>query len=302
MLQLTAGTFTQHEFTSEHGSRLYWLYTPSSYDAQQPVPLVVMLHGCTQDGQDSARGSRLNEHAERLGFIVVYPEQPQSANPLKCWNWFDAKHQSRDAGEPALLAGITREVLGKYRIDPHRVFLAGMSAGAAMANIVAISYPELFAAVGLHAGMEYKAATTVLNARIAMNKGGPDPVQQGELAFAAMGERARFFPVFIANGEQDQSVPPLHVKQLATQWRTIHGMIGVEYHESVTEDHDAGDPGYSYTTTKALGKDGRVLLQTVLVSNLGHALSGGSADGSYTDPKGPDMIAHMVRFLFDVVK
>ena len=296
------GSFTRHEFVSEYGSRSYWVYVPSSYDAKQSMPLVVMLHGCTQDGPDLARGSRLNDHAERRGFIVVYPEQPQSANPLKCWNWFDARHQQRAAGEPAILAGITKQVLEQYRIDTGRVFLGGISAGAAMANIVAVDYPELFAALALHAGIEYKAALTVLNARLAMSKGGPDPVRQGQLAFAAMAEHARFFPVFLANGEQDQSVPPLHVKQLAAQWLATYDLLGLKPAQSVVAEHHAVAPAYSYTVSKTYAEDGRLLTQTMLVSQLGHALSGGSPEGTYTDPNGPDAIAEMLGFFFAAVK
>lgn len=266
ILQLQSG-FTRHEFTSAEGTRAYWLYVPSAYNAKQSLPAIVMLHGCTQDGQDIARGSRLNDHAERHGFIVVYPEQPQSANPLKCWNWFDAKHQEREKGEPAIIAGITKEVLSKYNVDAGRVYLTGMSAGAAMANIVAVTYPELIAGLGLHAGIEYKATNTVLNARIVMNKGGPDPVAQGKLALMAMAERKRFFPVFIVNGEADQSVPPLHAKQLETQWRTIHELLGA-----------------------------KPAVRTVVIPGLGHALSGGSPDGTFTDPNGPDAVSDMLRF------
>lgn len=266
ILQLQS-SFTRHEFTSAEGMRAYWLYVPSAYDAKQSLPAIVMLHGCTQDGQDIARGSRLNEHAEKHGFIVVYPEQPQSANPLKCWNWFDVKHQERDKGEPAIIAGIIHGVLSKYNVDAKRVYLAGLSAGAAMANIVAIAYPELVAGLGLHAGIEYKATNTVLNARIVMNKGGPDPVQQGKLAFAAMGERKWAFPVLIVNGEADQSVPPLHAKQLETQWQTIHQLM-----------------------------DAKPSVRAVVVPGLGHALSGGSPAGTFTDPNGPDAISDMLRF------
>lgn len=295
MLQL-AGSFTRHEFASEYGARSYWLYVPASYDSSKPVPAVVMLHGCTQDANDIARGSRLNEHAERQGFLVVYPEQPQSANPLKCWNWFDAKHQERSTGEPAIIAGIVKEVLSRHHADSNRVLLAGISAGAAMANIVAVTYPELVAGLGLHAGIEFKAARTVLNARIVMSKGGPDPAVQGRLAFDAMGERARFFPVFIANGEQDQAVPPLHVKQLATQWLTTYEAMGVKQGRTVSAARVAVPPGYGYAVEQVYAEDGRLMIHTMLVSQLGHALSGGSPDGSFSDPNGPDAIGEMLRF------
>lgn len=267
------GTFTQHDFHSEAGTRKYWLYVPASYDGTKAVPLVVMLHGCTQDASDLARGTRMNERAEEQGFIVVYPEQPATYNPLKCWNWFDAKHQAREAGEPAIVAGITRRVTETHSIDTAQVFLAGISAGAAMANIVAVTYPELFASVALHSGIEYKSATSVLDARRAMTEGGADPVALGKLAHAAMGDRARIIPVIIINGGQDKSVPPLHAHQLEVQWRTIAELQG-------------GEP----------------VVKTIIVEPLGHAWSGGSADGTYTDPNGPDATREILSFFFPLLK
>jgi poly(hydroxyalkanoate) depolymerase family esterase len=270
MLVALLGTFTMHDFQSEAGARKYWLYVPSSYDAAKPLPLVVMLHGCTQDANDLARGTRMNERAEAQGFIVVYPEQPVANNPIKCWNWFDARQQTREAGEPAIIAGITNQVLKSHSIDAKRVYLGGISAGAAMANIVAIAYPELFTALALHSGLEYKAASSMFDARKAMLEGGPDPVAQGEAAFAVMGERARAIPVIIFNGAKDASVPPLHATQLEVQWQTINKLAG----------------------TKAV-------VEKVIYPDVGHAWSGGSAEGTYTDPKGPDATAAMLQFFFE---
>jgi poly(hydroxyalkanoate) depolymerase family esterase len=295
------GSFTQHTFTNSAGSRNYWLYVPSSYDGSKSVPLVVMLHGCTQDANDSARGTRLNDRAEADGFIAVYPEQPASANPLKCWNWFDAQHQARDTGEPAIIAGMTRQVIVDHRIDAKRVFLGGISAGAAMANLVAINHPELFAALALHSGIEFKAATSVLVARKAMNEGGPDPVTQGKAAHAAMGANARIIPVLIMQGALDKSVPPLHTEQLSRQWLTIDEMIG---HPAGPADSTKAESaaGYHYTRSAFRAADKRVLVETIVVHEMGHAWSGGSAAGTFTDPKGPDATAEMIRFFFAAVK
>ena len=269
MLQLPPGTFTQHDFQSEAGARKYWLYVPASYDRAKPAPLVVMLHGCTQDANDFARGTRMNQRAEEEGFIVVYPEQGAVNNPLKCWNWFDAGHQERGNGEPAIIAGITRAVGANYAIDSTRVFMAGISAGAAMANIVAVTYPELFAAVALHSGIEYKSATSVLDARKAMMEGSADSTAPGKLAFAAMGERARAIPVLIINGGQDKSVPVLHARQLEQQWRTMAALAGAQ-----------------------------AVIETLIVEPLGHAWSGGSPEGTYTDANGPDATSAILKFFF----
>ncbi|MGQ0560521.1 MAG: extracellular catalytic domain type 1 short-chain-length polyhydroxyalkanoate depolymerase, partial [Gemmatimonadota bacterium] len=245
------GSFTEHTFTSDAGSREYWLYVPSSYDGAQPVPLVVMLHGCTQDAPDIARGTRLNQHAERHGFIVVYPEQ-DAENPGRCWNWFEAGHQTRGAGEPAIIAGITRAVLQSHRVDAARVFMAGISAGAAMANVVAVTHPELYAALALHSGIGFKASETLAAARRAMAEGGPDPVTQGRLAHEAMGARARMIPVLVMHGLKDAVVPPLHAAQLEQQWLTIARRIGVPIGESdsnLTIEND-------YAVTRAMTLDG----------------------------------------------
>lgn len=296
------GSFTKHEFVSDAGTRAYWLYVPSSYNAEKPAALIVMLHGCTQDARDIARGSRLNEHAEQQGFIVLYPEQAPAANLMKCWNWFDAKHQERGAGEPAIIAGMVEQVAGMHRIDAARVFLAGISAGAAMANLLAVSYPELFAAIALHAGIEYKAAKHVVNARAAMGNGGPDPVTQGNLAYAAMGERARFMPLFIVSGKKDTAVPPLHAEQIAKQWLTTFERLGLEAARTVVSVNDAVAPAHSYSVEQIYAQDGRLMVQTTMIEQMGHALSGGSAEGTFTDPNGPDSIAEMLRFFHAAVK
>ena len=301
LASLQVGSFTAHTYTSDVGSRQYWLYVPSSYDGTKPMPLVVMLHGCTQDAHDSARGTRLNERAEADGFMVVYPEQPAAANPLKCWNWFDAQHQSRETGEPAIIAGITREVTSTRRVDNKQVFLGGMSAGAAMANIVAINHPELFTALALHSGIAFKAATSVLEARKAMNEGGPDPAEQGKVAHAAMGDRARVIPVLIVQGAQDKSVPPLHTAQLAKQWLTIDEALGAGATAPETTRAQSAS-GYHFSREVFSDAQKRVLVETIVVDELAHAWSGGSADGTFTDPKGPDATAAMLRFFFQSVK
>ena len=301
MILALQGAFTKHTFTSDAGARDYWLYVPSSYNESKAVPLVVMLHGCTQDANDSARGTRLNQRAEGEGFIVVYPEQPAAANPLKCWNWFDEKHQARDAGEPAIVAGIVKQIMSDKKIDSRRVFLAGISAGAAMANIVAIHYPELFAALALHSGIEYRATTSVLNARKVMNEGGPDPAEQGKAAYAAMGKSARVIPVLIMQGALDKSVPPLHTEQLRTQWLTTHGLIGAKAGDTESSKAES-TAGYHYTRTTARSADKRVLVETIVVDELGHAWSGGSSEGTFTDPRGPDATDEMLRFFKAAVK
>lgn len=293
LMAMLIGSFTEHTFKSEAGERQYWLYVPATHAPAKPAALIVMLHGCTQDGPDIARGTRLNEWADREGFIVVYPQQSATVQAQKCWNWFNPQHQGRDAGEPAIIAGITREVMKHHSIDTSRVFLSGISAGAAMAGLVAAAYPELYSALALHSGPEFLAATNVGDALKVMKAGGPDPAGQGTLAFKAMAERARTMPVIVFHGAKDAIVMPVNGEQAARQW-------------VATNDHaDDGSAngslkletsrGQGYEKTVAAGK-GRARIEYWLIDELGHAWSGGSPSGSYTDPNRLDATAEMIRF------
>jgi esterase, PHB depolymerase family len=177
----TSGQFLTREIATSSGPRRYKLYIPSSYDGKKALPLVVVLHGCTQDPDIAARGTRFNQAAEQSKVFVAYPEQPAAANGLKCWNWFDAAHQKRNEGEPALIAAITRQVMSDLKVDSHRVYIAGLSAGAAMALTVAYAYGDLYAAAGLHSGIAYGVATSTPQAIRRMGVGAADPADYGAL-------------------------------------------------------------------------------------------------------------------------
>jgi poly(hydroxyalkanoate) depolymerase family esterase len=180
------GSWVSGTVKNSFGSRDYKLWTSSGYRKDKPVPLVLMLHGCMQKAEDLAAISGMNALADEKNFLAVYPEQVAAANPLSCWNWFDAKHQARDEGEPALIAAVIQDIRSAYNIDARSVYVVGISAGGAMAVVMAANYPELFAGVGVIAGEEYKAATTVEAGLASMKMGGPDPNQQGLLAYQAM--------------------------------------------------------------------------------------------------------------------
>ena len=185
------GTWASGTVKNSSGTLDYKLWAPSDYRKDKPVPLVLMLHGCMQKAEDLASISGMNDLADKNNFLVVYPEQTVAANPLRCWNWFDLKHQSRDAGEPSLIAAVVSDVRSSYSIDSKRVYAVGISAGGAMAVVMVAAYPETFAGLGVIAGTEYKAATTVQAGLAAMKQGGPDPNQQGLLAFPGNSEKSR---------------------------------------------------------------------------------------------------------------
>ena len=274
-----AGQFVADSF----GGRDYKLYVPSSYSGQ-PLPLVLMLHGCTQDPDQFATGTKMNDVAEAHGFFALYPDEPASAQALKCWQWFDPAHQMRGSGEPAELVALVDHVAEKYAVDGTRTYAAGLSAGAAMTVVLGATYPDRFSAIGVAAGLEYAAATSLASASTAQLDGGPDPAAQGKLAAMAMAGGARPVRVLVFHGTSDAIVAPVNGDQVATQWRDTDALLGAPVPmsaDSTTMDTIPG--GRSYTTTR-WGQ----WVQKVAVDGMGHAWSGGDASGSYTDPEGPN--------------
>ena len=267
--------FLAGSHTGAAGTRAYKLYVPPGYRQGQSLPLVLMLHGCSQDPDDFARGTGMNEAARAQGFFVLYPAQTQHANSSGCWNWFKHTHQRRGSGEPALLAGMTRQVMQQYGIDARRVYVAGLSAGGAMAAILGSCYPELFAAVGVHSGLPAGAASDLPSALAAMRSGAG-----GIAASAPDGP-----PTIVFHGDRDTTVHPRNGEQIAAA-----GMAASQ--------RERGSQGRAYTRAIYRDAQGRPRAEHWLVHGAGHAWSGGRAGGSYTDPQGPDASAEMLRFFF----
>ena len=266
-------------FSSLMGQLAYRLYVPSTY-RQKPMPLVVMLHGCTQSPEDFALGTGMNDVAEEQGLLVVYPEQSKAANTTKCWNWFRPEDQSREVGEPALIAGMIRQIMSTHAVDGERVYVAGLSAGGAAAAIMGAAYPDLFAAVGVHSGLPCRAARDLPSALAVMRHGGP----RGE------GGRATIpLPTIVFHGDQDKTVHPSNGNSILDQ-------AGRATRSPIFEAQGSSPGGMNYTRL-VLGDDaGRPVLEQWRLHGAGHAWSGGSANGSYTDPRGPDASREMVRF------
>ncbi|WP_309681881.1 PHB depolymerase family esterase [Polaromonas sp.] len=298
----------QADFTSAshtHGglTRRYKLYTPPGH-AGKALPLVVMLHGCTQNPDDFAAGTGMNERAREQGFFVLYPEQPQGANPQRCWNWFKHNHQRRGSGEPALIADLTRAVIKQHGIDARRVYIAGLSAGGAMAAIVADAYPELFAAVGVHSGLPSGAARNMPEALALMRSGATGPGLRGQAGqFGAGSARIektsqQAVPTIVFHGDEDKTVHPRNGEQVIAA--VLAGaVVGAAAGAAASQVEKGLSPnGRRYTRSTHRGGQGKVLAEHWLVHGAGHAWSGGHAAGSYTDAKGPDATREMLRFFF----
>lgn len=276
------GRFVEKEFTNRAGTRPYKLYIPSDYTGQ-PVPLVVMLHGCTQSPDDFAAGTGMNALAEKRTFLVAYPAQTSAANMQKCWNWFNPNDQQRDGGEPSLIAGITRQVMADYAVDPARVFVAGLSAGGAAAAILGHAYPELYAAIGVHSGLACGAARDMQSAFAVMQAGGAGRPPSGNQPVV---------PTIVFHGDRDSTVNNRNADAVVSQALQGRG-------SQIRLETGSIPGGHAYTKTLHLDAGGRTIVEQWVVRGAGHAWFGGSSAGSYTDPNGPDASAEMLRFFLD---
>jgi len=269
--------FENRTFAQSSGSRTYKVYVPGGH-VDQPLPVVVMLHGCTQDPDDFAAGTRMNEVAEEQKFLVAYPRQPQSANLQKCWNWFDAGQQRREGGEPSAIAGIAREVVAEFGADPARVYVAGLSAGGAAAAVLAATWPDVFAAVGVHSGLACGAARDMPSAFAAMGGGAVVARHGGPLV-----------PTIVFHGDADRTVNAVNADQVIAQNLPEAGLRR-------TTTHGQTPSGMRFTRTTYGDASGVSTLEQWALHGAGHAWSGGSVEGSYTDPRGPDASREMARF------
>jgi poly(hydroxyalkanoate) depolymerase family esterase len=287
-LQIPDGAqFLARSYACRAGSRQYKLYIPAERP-DGPQGLVVMLHGCTQSPDDFAVGTGMNAVAETHGLLVAYPAQTSIHNSGSCWNWFRPGDQRRDIGEPAIIAGITRALITEFEIDPSRVYVAGLSAGGAMAAVMGEVYPELYAAIGVHSGLPYGSASDVVSAFAAMRD---EPGGGHAMPRVAAGGKAIRTIVF--HGSADQTVHPANAGRIIAAARARTEAGGVRRVEG------RSPRGRSYTRTISLTPDGAAAAELWLVQGAGHAWSGGQAAGSYTDPAGPDASAEMVRFFLN---
>lgn len=270
--------FIKGSYTNHAGTRNYKLYIPASYHGQA-MPLLVMLHGCTQNPDDFATGTQMNALAEETECFVVYPEQAPNANQNRCWNWFNAIDQQHGQGEPSIIAGIARQIIDEYPVNERQVYVAGLSAGGAMAVIVGTLYPELFAAVGVHSGLPFASAQDLPSALTAMKRGAMSPRKAGD------GSQ----PIIVFHGDSDSTVHPRNGEQVIEQ--VLHRQQGKPSVQSGSVPN-----GHRYTQTTHTKADGTPVGEHWVVHGAGHAWFGGNASGTYTDAKGPDASREMLRF------
>jgi poly(hydroxyalkanoate) depolymerase family esterase len=286
----TGGKFIEATYSSQAGTRAYKLYIPSRYEGRT-LPLIVMLHGCTQSPDDFAAGTRMNLIAEEQTCLVVYPAQSTEANTAKCWNWFRPSDQRRGEGEPSLVAGITRQVMREYSVDPQRVYVGGLSAGAAAAAVMGATYPDLYAAIGVHSGLACGAANDLPSAFVAMRQGDlADTLMSGDIVPPI--RDGQTVPTIVFHGDRDTTVHPSNGDQVIAQ--SMRSTISRK-----TVHRGRVPRGYAYTRTIHTDPSGRSILEHWEIHGAGHAWSGGSPAGSYTDPRGPDAAREMLRFFLE---
>jgi len=280
--------FLTRRFSCAAGSLDHKVYLPSSI--KEKPPLIVMLHGCTQNADDFAVGTRMNQLAEEGGFIVVYPEQSPSANGSKCWNWFTRGHQMRGVGEPSIIAGLTREVLEEFGVDADRVFVAGLSAGGAMAVVLGETYPDVYAATGVHSGLAFGVAADVISAFAAM-RGDVNLAPNGSPKARTSANNA--VRAIIFHGAADQKVHPSNGGMIFSEARS--GLTGGV--RLIEQDDKQG--GREFRRTVMVDLSGHACVEHWEIEGLGHAWSGGDPKGSYADRHGPDASREMLRFFLE---
>lgn len=303
------GRFVEGTHRAEAGVRRYRLWVPDgkppSPEGSPERPLLVMLHGCTQDPEDFAAGTRMHLRAGAEGWLVLYPEQPASAHPQRCWNWYRPADQAAGSGEPAILAGMIEQVIEERDADRGRVRVAGISAGAGMALVLAALRPDLFAGVGLHSGVPYGAARSREEAMAVMAGDGPDHRELARRLHAVLPDTSAGFdrlpPLVVFHGTADEAVDPVNARRILESWHGASVLLG--------GTASADPPGLPEPAERRRGEDGRPFqhlrwpaapgrgpVELWRVEGLGHAWSGGSAEGSYADPEGPSATREMVRF------
>lgn len=293
-LEQPPGRWLTRRHNGPHGTRQYDVYLPAGHTERTRTPLVLLLHGCGQTALDFAEQTGFTTAADNSGFMVVSPRQEMRHQIQRCWRWYDSSHQRRDAGEPAILTGIVQEVLAEpeqWRVDPRRIYVAGLSAGGAMALILGTTYPDVFAAAGVHSATAYRSATQSFRALGAMAARGSTPSHSG-----IGGEMA---PVVLIHGTDDRVVRPPNADRIVDQWlasRDTARPQGLGRVRPLASTRAFVVDGRRCIRTRWYTARGRRVLEYWRIDGLGHAWSGGVLSGSYIDRKGPQAAEVMATF------
>jgi poly(hydroxyalkanoate) depolymerase family esterase len=294
------GQWTQGSFSNDAGSRDYYLYIPKN-STTGPIPLYVMLHGCEQDAPTFAAITGMRELGEQYGFAVLFPQEASSDNDLQCWNWFDTSNFTRGAGEISIIAGMVGQAQGKINLDMTKIYVGGMSAGAALAVDLISCYNDLFSGALVGSGLMFEAATSEADTFTAMSSGSSaDPTQTGTDAARCTGSAARLSPVIIVHGSADTTVNPTNSTQVMEEVTQMNNVLDNGHTQTTTtisSEQATAPGGESYTTDTYGGQGGQVHIVSVTVQGMPHAWSGAHSTGEFTDQGGPDESALMIQFM-----
>jgi poly(hydroxyalkanoate) depolymerase family esterase len=274
----------------------YRLFVPDSEAPVPARPLVVVLHGCQQSSEDMARLSRFDALAASRGFVALYPQTgPSLTNPYGCWRWWAPENQVRAGGEPQIIVRMVSEAMAAAGVDPQRVYAVGLSSGGAMSAILGALFPEIFAAVGVHSGMAYGAASTATCALRAQSEGAVAAESRATIAYNAQGPRHRPMPLIVVQGSEDEVVAPENAGLLIRQFAQLNDLAddgdGANQSSnadprSTREDRTPGGRQFRVRTYDDAG--GEEIMREVTVEGMGHAWSGGQPGLEFSDPQGPD--------------
>lgn len=290
------GSFERVDFMHDGALHHYQLYVPPGASTGKPMPLVLMLHGCMQSPDDFATGTGMNPAAAAAHALVLYPAQLRSANPNACWNWFHPENQQRGTGEPALLVGMLRDVAVHHSVDPRQIYVAGMSAGGAMAAVLGREYPDMFAAVGVHSGLQAGAAHNVMAALSAMSTGAKP---RSESKSPPQPTTTTPLPLIVFHGDADSTVHSKNGEQLVQETIQALGGVGIAVqHERLNGQSTAGQR-FTRTVYRDAGAATSAVAEHWVLHGAGHAWSGGHAPGTLTDPRGISATQEMLRFFLE---
>lgn len=294
------GKWLHEQYESAQGNRDYYFYVPSRRPSA-PMPVILMLHGCTQDPSGFAKDTGMNELAESMGFIALYPEQSNKFNVLKCWNWFKPENHERGSGELALVVGMTQQLMARYNIDSKKIYAAGFSAGAAMATNLAACYSDFFAGVAIHSGLEFRAASTEADAKQAMRSGSKnDLAKMAKIAASCAGAKRKLIEIVSIHGSADSVVNSINGDRIVQQSIQINDWLDDDKNNNSQkptpiESKDLQVPNGRKYSVQTFG-DSIAHVQRIMVDGMGHAWSGSAQQAQYTDPKGPKVSEMIWQF------